>query len=126
MEEYATPDVRRLDLTLAAGAAGAQSLDWLRTRWKVPPTALPRPPGTLSAGRLHWSARESSEHAAQGILRLTGDARAEIDLSWGPETLHVRRLALKDADSDATGSVRWGPSRASFAFAGRIDHRSRP
>ena len=124
IDDYASPDDRQLDLTLAAGAAGAQSLDWLRTRWKVAPAALPRPPVTLSAGRLHWSAAESSEHAAQGTLQLAGDARAEIDLSWGPETLHVRRLALKDADSDAIGSVLWGPSRAAFAFAGRVDHRS--
>ena len=102
----------------------ARSLDWLRKRWSVDPAALPRPPVALSAGRLHWSAAESSEHTAQGTLRLAGDARAEIDLTWGPETFHVRRFALKDADSDAIGSVRWGPSRASFAFAGRVDDRS--
>jgi hypothetical protein len=124
VEDYATLDGSRLDLTLAAGAAGAQSLDWLRTRWKVAPAALPRPPVALTTGRLHWSAVESSEHSAQGTFQLAGDARAEVDLSWGPETLHVRRLALKDADSDATGSLRWGPSRVSFAFAGRVDHRS--
>jgi hypothetical protein len=124
VDDYAAPADRRLDLTLAAGAAGAQSLEWLRTRWGVTPAALPRPPVTLGTGQLRWSASGSSEHVAQGTLRLAGDALAEIDLSWGPETLHVRRFALQDADSDAIGSVRWGPSRASLAFAGRVDHRS--
>jgi hypothetical protein len=124
VEDYAAPDDRRLDLALTEGAAGARSLDWLRTRWGVAPAALPRPPVTLTTGRLYWSADESSEHSAQGTFQLAGDARAEIDLGWGPETLHLRRVALKDTDSDATGSLRWGPSRASVAFAGRIDHRS--
>ena len=124
VDGYASSDDRRLDLTLAAGAAGARSLDWLRQRWSIAPAALPRPPVALSAGRLHWSATESSEHTVQGTFLLAGDARAEIDLTWGPETFHLRRFALKDADSDATGSVRWAPSRASFAFAGRIDDRS--
>ena len=123
VEDYASPD-RRLALTLAAGEAGGEAFDWLRKRWQIDPAALPRPPVALDAGRLHWSAAESSERSAQGTLRLSGDARAEIDLTWGPETFHLRRFALKDADSDATGSLRWAPSRAFLAFAGRIDHRS--
>ena len=123
VEDYASPD-RRLALTLAAGAAGGEAFDWLRKRWQIDPAALPRPPVALDAGRLHWSAAESSERSAQGAFRLSGDARAEIDLTWGPETFHLRQFALKDADSDATGSLRWSPSRAFLAFAGRIDHRS--
>jgi hypothetical protein len=123
VEDYASPD-RRLDLTLAAGAAGAEARTWLRTHWKIDPTALPRPPVALDAGRLLWAAAESSERAVQGTLRLAGDARAEIDLTWGPEAVHLRRFALKDADSDATGSLWWAPYRVSFAYAGRIDHRS--
>ena len=124
VEDYASSDDRRLDLTLAAGAAGAQSLDWLRERWSIDPAAFPRPPVALSAGRLYWSAAETSEHTAQATLHLAGDACAEIDLTWGPEIFHLRQFTLKDADSDATGSVRWGPARASLAFSGRIDDRS--
>jgi hypothetical protein len=123
VEDYASPD-RRLDLTLAAGTAGAEALDWARARWKVDPRALPRPPVVLDAGRLKWAAAEASEGSVEGALRLAGDARVEIDLAWGPETVHLRRFALKDADSDVTGALRWAPSRASLAYAGRIDDRT--
>ena len=123
VEDYASP-ARQLDLTLADGAAGAETLDWLRTRWEIDPAKLPRPPVALAAGRLSWSAAEGSERWAQGTLRLAGDARAEFDVTWGPERVHVRHFALKDADSDATGSLRWAPYRTDLAFRGHIDHRS--
>ena len=123
VEDYASQD-RRLDLTVLSGAAGARALDWLRTRWKVHPTMLPRPPIVLDAGGLRWTAAKSREGAAQGKLRLAGDARAEFDLVWGPETVHVRRFTVKDVDSDAIGSFRWAPQRASLAYSGRVDHRS--
>jgi hypothetical protein len=123
VESYPSLD-RRLDLRLSAGSAGPGALEWLRTRWKIHPTAMPRAPVLLETGRLQWTAAESGVHAAQGTLRLAGGARAEIDLAWGPETVDVRRLALKDADSDAAGSFRWAPQRASLAYAGRVDHRS--
>jgi hypothetical protein len=123
VEDYATP-ARRLDVTLAAGAAGAEAFEWLRTRWGVEPRALPRPPVTLDAARVRWTAAKSAEHFVQGTFGLAGGARTEIDLAWGPASVHVRRLTLKDADSDALVALRWGPKRASFAYAGRIDERS--
>jgi len=123
VESYPSPD-RRLDLRLSAGSAGPQALEWLRTYWKLHPTTLPRAPVVLEDGRLVWTAAEAGEHLAQGTLRLAGDARAEIDLAWGPETVHVRRVTLKDTDSDAVASFRWAPQRASLGYAGRIDHRS--
>jgi len=121
--DYASPD-RRLDLTLADGAAGAATLDWLRERWEVDARALPRPPVALDSGRLQWSAAEHAERSAEGVLRLAGDARADFDLTWGPEVLDIRRLAVKDADTDATASLRWTPDRAELAFNGRVDNRS--
>ena len=49
--DYAS-DEPQLDLTLADGSAGDRTLEWARTRWRLPLKVMPRTPLTLASGRV--------------------------------------------------------------------------
>ncbi|HLB15826.1 MAG TPA: AsmA-like C-terminal region-containing protein [Burkholderiales bacterium] len=123
VQDYASSD-RRIDLALANGSAGQQALDWVRARWQVPPKAMPRAPLSLAGGRLQWPADAPGSLAAQGTVGLAEKVDAEFDLTWRPGDLDLRRLSLKDADSDATIALKWAAARADLAFRGTLDNRT--
>jgi hypothetical protein len=123
VQDYAS-SARRLDLALAGGMAGQKTLDWVRARWQVPPRAMPRAPFSLAGGRLRWPADAPGSVAAQGTAGLAEKVDAEFDFTWRPDDLDLRRLSLKDVDSDATMALRWTPVRADLAFRGRLDNRT--
>jgi hypothetical protein len=85
---------------------------------------MPRAPLSLATGRVQWPADAPGSLAAQGTVGLAEQARAEFDLSWRPADLDLRRLALKDADSEATMALKWGPAAAELAFSGTLDNRT--
>ncbi len=121
--EYASPS-RRLELSLADGVAGQKSLEWARARWALPVRVMPRAPVALSSGRIEWSGAAGNPLLAQGTAGLAGGAQTEFDFSWQPGSLDLRRLTLKDADSDAAFRLKWGPAVAEIGFSGRLDHRT--
>ena len=79
IEDYTSADPR-LDLALADGSAGAQALEWARKRWQLPGRAMPRPPVTLTSGRIQ-RAGPAAPLNAQGAVGLAGGVRAEFDLA---------------------------------------------
>ena len=106
VDGYASPDDRQLDLTLAAGAAGAQSLDWLRTRWKRRPRGPPAPAG----------------HALRGPAALV---RRRVERARGArDTPSRRRRARRDRPQLGAGD----PPRAAIRAEGcrQRCHRVRP
>ena len=74
VEHNAAPG-RRLDLTLAAGAVGAEALGWLRARWKVDPAGAPparRSPSTsagCSGPRRRRASARCRERSASPAMR---------------------------------------------------------
>jgi hypothetical protein len=62
------------------------------------------------------------EIAAAGSLR--NGTRAELDLRSRPEGIQIRRLTLKDQDSDVRVVFDWQPERAVMAFHGVLSGRS--
>jgi hypothetical protein len=123
VQDYASA-TRRLDLALASGAAGQQALDWVRARWQVPAKAMPRAPFTLADGRLQWPADVPGSLAARGTVGLAEKVDAEFDFTWRPDDLDLRRLSLKDADSDATMALKWTLVHADVQFRGKLDNRT--
>ena len=123
IEDYAGPD-RRADLQFSRGALGPQGLDWLRARWQVPEGAMPRMPIDIAAARLRWPGALPEPVLVQGKVRFAGELDAEFDVAWLPGDLQVRKLLLKDADSDVSASLYSRPGAAEFSFDGKLDHRS--
>jgi hypothetical protein len=123
VQDYASPG-RRIDLALASGSAGQRTLDWVRGRWQVPAKAMPRAPFSLAKGRLQWPADVPGSLAAQGTVGLAEKVDTEFDFTWRPDDLDLRRLSLKDADSNATMALKWTPAHADLQFRGVLDNRT--
>jgi AsmA-like C-terminal region len=124
VREHASP-YPRFDLALADARAGERSLEWVRTRWQVPARAMPRAPVTLAAGRVQRAASGADAPIlAQGTLSLAGGVSAELDLTAGTGFLDLRRLAVKDPDTDATLALKWERSAADLSFKGKFDNRT--
>jgi AsmA-like C-terminal region len=123
IRDHALPDPS-FDLALADGHAGERSLDWARTRWQLPGKAMPRAPLTLGSGRLQRAGGAGEPLLAQGAVRLAAGVRAEFDLVSQPGHLDLRRLALKDPDTDTSVSLKWTASAAELKFSGRLDNRT--
>jgi hypothetical protein len=121
VHEYASA-APRVDLALADGAAGERALDWARSRWQLPGSAMPRAPLTLASGHVQGAGGAGAPFAAQGAVGLAGGVRAEFDLAWQPGHLDLRRLSVKDLDTDAHATLKWAPPTAELAFRGTVDH----
>jgi hypothetical protein len=67
--EYASA-APRLDLALADGTAGERALDWARSRWQLPGTAMPRAPLTLASGGVQGAGGAGAPLAAHGAVGL--------------------------------------------------------
>ena len=117
---YAAPE-RRIDLALTQGSFGAQAIAWAGKQWKLSPDELPRAPVALSTGRVQWS---GDAFATQGTAVIATSVQAEFDLAWRPGSFDLRRLALHDADSNATLSLQWSPAAAQLGLSGRLDYRT--
>jgi len=121
VQEYASA-APRLDLALADGTAGERTLDWARSHWQLPGKAMPRAPLALASGRVQRTGGAGAPLAAQGLLGLAGGVRAEFDLAGQPGHLDLRRLAVKDPDTDTQATLTWAASTAELAFRGKLDN----
>jgi hypothetical protein len=124
VENYASA-APRFDLALADARAGERSLQWVHARWKLPPQTTPRAPVTLAAGRLQRAGGADAPITAQGTLGLAGGVSAEFDITV-EATGHfdLRRLAMKDPDTDTTLVLRWKHPVAEVDFKGWLDNRT--
>jgi hypothetical protein len=120
VQEYASA-APRFDLALTDGRAGERALDWARSRWQLPGKAMPRAPLTLASGRVRGAGGAGAPLAAQGSVGLPGGVRAEFDFAAQPGHLDLRRLTVKDADTDAQATLKWAASEAELAFRGTLD-----
>ena len=117
---YAAPELR-MNLALAQGMSGAEAIAWGGKQWKLPPDVLPRAPVALSEGRVEWTKDAVS---TQGTASIGTDVQAQFDLDWRPGRFDLRRLALRDVDSDAALRLQWSPVAVELGFTGRLHHRT--
>jgi len=114
----------RFEFALTDGRVGERGLDWARTQWQLPARAMPRSPITLATGRLQRSGGADAPLLAQGTLGLAGGVSAQFDLTSQPGHLDLRRLTMKDPDTDSTLTLKWARSAAEVAFRGHFDNRT--
>ena len=114
-----------LDVSIARATIGPRGLEWVGNRggrraWRTP----------------RWRRSGSSEPACVGprphrggskslARRRSRAAPAPNSISaTGPGSVEVRRLTLKDQDSDARATLDWQPERAGLSFHGLVSGRS--
>ncbi len=123
VEDYAAPQWRA-SLALEQGSSGSEAIAWASKQWSLPADWLPRAPVALSAGRLEWTGGTRGAVAAQGTASIATSVQAEFDLAWRPGHFDLRRLTLKDGDSDAVLRLRSSPPNAELGFSGHFDYRT--
>ena len=121
--DYAS-DEPQLDLTLADGSAGDRTLEWARTRWRLPLKVMPRTPLTLASGRVQRAGGQAAPLAAQAALGLASGVRADFDLTTQSGDFDLRRLVVNDPDTDTTASLKWAASTLELTFKGKLDNRT--
>jgi hypothetical protein len=120
---YATPG-RTLDLAFARTTLGPRGLERLEEELGIGSAARLQGPLTLERARIRWPlpAPWSLEASAAASFRSGG--RAELELVSRPGQVNVRRLVLKDQDSDARIVVDWQTDRAVVGYHGVLAARS--
>ena len=108
----------QVDAKVADGTAGPRTLQWAWERGEVPQRLLPKTPLRFAAARVRWGPDRKLD--VQGAMQLSGGADVATDFAWNPQTLDVRHLALKDAFSNAKGSLTSGNRLLKAHFAGNI------
>lgn len=105
----------RLELGLADGTLGEKAVQWGLARAEVPARFEPRTPLRFAARRIAWAPGAPLE--ADASIDFEGGPNLAAALAWQPEKLNLRRLAIKDARSNAVlgASIVEGAVQASFS-----------
>ncbi|HXV06423.1 MAG TPA: AsmA-like C-terminal domain-containing protein, partial [Burkholderiales bacterium] len=107
----------RLRQAEISGTLGQLLLDWLQARYDVPLQARPTAPLQLDRVRLQTAPGEA--FAAQGAVQSQDGARLEFDIrSETAGRVELNRIALRDAQSDATVRATLRDRHVHAAFAG--------
>jgi hypothetical protein len=105
----------KVELAAADGVAGDKLVAWALALAGAPKALEAKTPVRFAARRVAWSAKGGLVLEAQ--LAVDGGPQIGVDLGWTPRRLELRRLTLKDAQTDATLSavVGGGPFQAGFS-----------
>jgi len=113
-----------VDLSVTEGTAGEKLVRWAMQQGGVEARLEPKTPLRFAAQRIAW--------APKGTLEV--DARIEFErgpavalaLAWRPELLELRRVALKDARSDAVLGATVAGDLIQASFSGTLHGQSIP
>jgi len=120
---YATP-ARSLDISIVRATLGARSLEWIEDKAEVAPGARLQAPVVLDRARVRWPLPLPWTLDVSAVASFRNGAHTEVDLRSRPGNVQVRRLTLKDQDSDARAVFDWQPERAVVSFHGFVSGRS--
>lgn len=111
---------------LSAGSARATLADQL-LRWAVEKAGAPaelelKAPVQVAARRITWN--QAAGLGVEADLAVDGGPRIGVAFGWKPERFELRRLAIKDAQSDATLSAAVGKDFFQAGFSGVLHAQS--
>jgi hypothetical protein len=112
----------RLELAVADGIVGEKLVQWAFAQAGAPERLQPKTPLRVAAPRLVWGPGQALD--AQALVKFDGGPQVDLALGWQPQQLDVRRLAIKDARSDAVLSVRVAGKVVQANFSGVLDGHS--
>ncbi|HTT13181.1 MAG TPA: AsmA-like C-terminal domain-containing protein [Burkholderiaceae bacterium] len=112
----------RIDGVVADGTVGPNATQWGWDRAGALPRLRPATPLRFTVARARWDPDRNLD--LQGAVQFSGGQDAAVDLAWSPHTLDVRRLAVKDALSNATVGLAASNRVLQMQFAGNLDGRT--
>jgi hypothetical protein len=112
----------RIELAIAEGVVGEKTVQWALGRAGAPERLEPKTPLRVAAPRIAWGPGQALE--AEALIDFDEGPQVGLALGWQPEQLDLRRLAIKDARSDAVLGARIAEKLVQVSFAGNLDGRS--
>lgn len=110
-----------IEASVAEGQAGEQILAWIWHRFDLPERVHPKPFTALSASKLRWNGNGVE---VQAQAQSSGGAALAADTAWRTGMLDVRRLHIRDAQSDATLGFAMRGRFLDLRFEGVLTGRS--
>jgi len=107
-----------VDVALAEGTAGEKSVHWALERGAVPPRLEPKTPLRFAARRIAWTPKGALE--ADARVEFQDGPELALNLTSREKLLELRRVAIKDARSDAVLSARLAGERIEASFSGTL------
>jgi len=111
-----------LELSVAEGIAGEQLVGWALALGDTPTRLTPKTPLRLTAKRIAWAPKRPLEVDAGATL--DGGPQVDVALAWKPELLDLKRIAIKDAASNAVLSAAIAGDQIRATFTGILQGRS--
>jgi hypothetical protein len=111
-----------VELSLVEGTAGEKLVRWALERAEVPARLEPKTPLRFAAQRIAWQPKGALQ--ADARLAFENGPEVALALAWQPKLLEVKRLAIKDAGSDALLSASVAADLIQAGFSGTLQGRS--
>src|SRR5205814_2688690 len=112
----------KVELAVAEGSVGDSFLRWALDKAGASPRLDLKAPLRIAARRVAWDA--ASGLAVDAGVEFNAGPRVGVELGWTPRRLELRRVAIKDAQSDATFSVVVADDLFRVGFAGVLHGQS--
>jgi hypothetical protein len=107
-----------VEAAIAQGVSGEKLVRWALERAGAPASAEPKTPLRFSARRIAW--RPGGPLEADARFDIDGGPQLGVELAWRPGELDLRRVAIKDAASDASIGVRMTDKLVQASFSGLL------
>ena len=104
------------------GELGEKAVQWALELGEGAARFEPRTPLRFAARRIAWAPKAPLEVDAR--VDFEGGPQVALALAWKPELLELRRIAIKDAASDAVLGVTLADGLVRASFAGVLHGRS--
>jgi hypothetical protein len=110
-----TNTLHSIDLTLN-GNSSRKTLDWIFKTLELPPELMIKTPIDVRNARLGWERAEGFTFI--GSISVADGPAFTIDLSQHDTDLNVRRLVVKDQETNAAITLNWQRQRADLFYSG--------
>ena len=106
------------NVATVSGRLGPEAIGFLHDLWKIPPGFLVHSPLESTGTRLEW--QKDALVALSGDFVIGNGPKVSVDLFRPPGEWVVRKLSVKDKDSNASLSLHWKPEFLDLAFEGHL------
>jgi hypothetical protein len=107
-----------VEVALAEGAAGEKVVRWALEQAAVPPRLEPKTPLRFAARRIAWAPKGALE--ADARVQFPNGPELALNLTSREKLLELKRVAIKDARSDALLTARLAGERIEASFSGTL------
>ena len=112
----------KVELSITDGSVGDQVLRWALQKAAAPEQLELKTPIRVAARRVTWDT--AAGLTLEADLAVDAGPRVGVALGWTSQRLDLRRIAIKDAQSDATLSAAIGKDLLQVGFSGVLHGQS--